>query len=176
MNIKYTGKKPQFTDNIYGTKLTWIKDITVHKLDSLTARRFLRHIDCFTETTDEQNEDSSFTIKKELPVSNSEIMRDSVARMDNKDALSGFAFTNFGGIKLAENLTVDQARAEVITLIDRFGLPSDYLDLPKEEPAPIPTLEEQVFSLSNQGLTMTEIGEALSITRQKATAIINANK
>lgn len=46
--------------------------------------------------------------------------RDLVANM-NKDQLDAYAFSNFNGIKLHHNMTVENARAKVIGLIDQFG-------------------------------------------------------
>lgn len=57
--------------------------------------------------------------KKDDPEDTQEA-RDLVANMD-KAQLDAYAFSNFNGMKLHHNMTVENARAKVIGLIDQYG-------------------------------------------------------
>lgn len=48
--IKYIGRHDYYTDNRYGTGLTWRKNYTVHEVPADKAANLLRHTDCFAST------------------------------------------------------------------------------------------------------------------------------
>lgn len=58
--------------------------------------------------------------KKEDDPEDTQEARDLVANMD-KAQLDAYAFANFNGMKLHHNMTVENARAKVIGLIDQYG-------------------------------------------------------
>lgn len=136
--VRYIGRRDTFTDRLYGSGLTFVKG-QVREVPSKTARNFLRHVDLFKEVTekdgkpmpqDVESADDTEQLMKEAAakkaekideVTNVSDLHDQVARMTTKDTLEKFAKDHFN-VDLDKRQKVDELKAEVHTLIDRFGV------------------------------------------------------
>ena len=193
MNIKYIGRHPSYTDNIYGTGLVWEKNKTVHIVHDSVAKKFLKHSDSFVSTRKRANTDSAVAPVKDIEVSEADIVRDSIDRMD-MGALANFAFTNFGGYKVDPSLSIDDARTQVKNMIDQFGDASNddiIVNKPEEPPAETEKpsnadtklgeltkvgasndLINYIQKKIESGKSHTEIASEMGVTRQKIAAIL----
>lgn len=54
--IEYIGRRPNFTDHLYGTGLTFVTG-QVRVLPAVLAAKFLRHIDLFSEAAQKQQDE-----------------------------------------------------------------------------------------------------------------------
>lgn len=131
--VTYIGRRPTFTDNIYGTGLHFEQGQT-HFMPASTAGRFLRHPE-FEEAkdktapkeseknaTDEALEAAQKEREKQEQEANRiQDVRDSIARMDNKDMVIEFVHVNYNQT-LAKNAKLETLQAKAIELIDQFGV------------------------------------------------------
>jgi len=193
MNIKYIGRHPSYTDNIYGTGLVWEKNKTVHIVHDSVAKKFLKHSDSFVSTRKRANTDSTVAPVKNIEVSEADIVRDSVDRMD-MGALANFAFANFSGYKVDPSLSIDDARTQIKNMIDQFGDASNddiIVNNPEEPPAETEKpsnadtklggltkvgasndLINYIQKKIESGKSHTEIASEMGVTRQKIAAIL----
>lgn len=140
--VKYIGKREPWADRLYDTGLTFATE-QVRNVPSETARKLLRHVDLFeqaddkaktakTETIDVKADDKASddteqvieqakTTKAEKLAQVEAVaeLHDQVNQM-TKDGLEKFAKDKFN-IDLDKRSKVDDLKAEVHTLIDRFG-------------------------------------------------------
>ena len=131
--VKYIGRRPQWSDHLYGTGLTFDEG-QVRNLPSAIARTLLRHCDLFKEcelvVADEaaasdntqvlleqgkQQQAKSEDRKEDFAVI------DQVNQMQDKDALVSFAAARCNGLKLAKTQKVETMRAKIVEHINRFG-------------------------------------------------------
>lgn len=128
--VEYVGKRPTYTDNLYGTG-DW-RQGEIKPVHDLTARKMLRHADQYGEpkarTEEQANEQTSDDVVGE-PKAQTEAdqkeqdlqaARDAVQQMD-KATLIDYAKTHFRQT-LDGRASVEKTRTEVIRLIDQYGL------------------------------------------------------
>ncbi len=117
LSVKYIGKRPEYTDGTYGTKIHFIQgESRLVPMDK--ARLMLKHPDVY-----EPGEDDAPVAH--VPVDtqeqdNAQDMRDTIANM-GKDALGTYAKTHFK-IDLDKRKGVDALRTQVTQLVDKYGL------------------------------------------------------
>lgn len=137
IGVQYVGRRPDFTDRVYGTGLTFVQG-QVRPLPLATARQFLRHPDQFAEAeigaavtdspANDQQDDTAEILaranlvekKKREEQSNLQDVRDQVTYMTSKDALATFALTKYQQ-KLDKRGSIDDLRAQVLQMVDQFG-------------------------------------------------------
>ena len=138
--VQYIGRRDTFTDHLYGTGLVFEKG-QVRNLPSELARKFLRHGDQFAEnvaregeqqivqTTEEPDQDDTAAKLAEAQKLQ-ELERDKESQLQDlkvqvnamtKTALGQYALTNYQQ-KLDQSKTVADLRAQVIGMIDQFGV------------------------------------------------------
>lgn len=126
--IKYIGHRAVYTDNAYGSGITWKKDQTILVNEEL-ATKLLRHPDVYTvgivdpqdpEPVEEQLE------PEEDPDADDENAiqdaKDAVNAMNRKQALIDFAEVNFQGMKLSSKDNLATLKQKVVGFIDQYGL------------------------------------------------------
>lgn len=135
--VAYVGRRPDFTDRVYGTGLNFVQG-QVRVLPPDIARKFLRHPDQFAEgsipaappaeeqaraddTADILAQAAKAQKEKHEEHSNLQDVRDQVTHMTSKEALAHFALTNFKQ-KLDKRGAIDDLRAQVLQLVDQFGV------------------------------------------------------
>lgn len=140
--VQYVGRRPDWTDHLYGTGLSFVAD-QVRPLPGSIANQFLRHVDLFREAKievapekvaqiaevaevprDDTAEILEATKQKqaeELDKENQlQDLRQSVTFME-KDALKEFVSRNYRQ-KLDGRLSVEAMRTQALQLIDQFGV------------------------------------------------------
>jgi hypothetical protein len=137
--VEYIGRRPTYTDHLYGTGLVFEKG-QVRNLPSELARKFLRHGDQFAENVAREGEqqivqasaapDQDDTAAKLAEAQKlQELERDKESQLQDlkvqvnamtKTALGQYALTNYQQ-KLDQSKTVAELRAQVIGMIDQFG-------------------------------------------------------
>lgn len=133
IGVTYIGRRQTFTDNIYGTGLYFEQGQT-HFMPQSIAQRFLRHPEFEEATgktapkeignsaTDEALEAARLEKERqEQEINRIQDVRDSVARMDNKDMVIEFVRVNFNQT-LAKNAKLETLQAKAVELIDQFGV------------------------------------------------------
>ena len=122
--IEYVGRRTSHVDTLYGTRLTFAPGV-VHLVEPATARRMLSHKDVYAEGKRERAHSDAVAKPERKDDETEEAVnlaaRDSVNAM-GKDALAEYATVNFNR-KLDMRLKVSELRAQVIGMIDQFGLP-----------------------------------------------------
>ena len=147
--VRYIGRRDTFTDRLYDSGLSFVKG-QVREVPNETARSLLRHVDLFEQVTAQDIEpvpqaaevanasakkgsqklDDTEQLMKAAAakkaekideVTNVSDLHDQVARMTTKDTLEKFAKDHFN-VDLDKRQKVDELKAEVHTLIDRFGV------------------------------------------------------
>ena len=119
ISIKYIGARPQYTDGIYGTNVSWKKDES-KMVPIAQANKMLKHADVWVdgdvvdEITDEKKDEDD-----EL---NLEAVKVAVKQLNRKAPLIEFAKNNFS-VNLKKQDTVASLQEQCINLIDRFGMP-----------------------------------------------------
>ncbi len=117
LSVKYIGKRAQYTDGTYGTRITFVQgESRLVPLDK--ARLMLNHPDVYVLGV----EDAPVAV---VPVDtkeqdNVQDMRDAIANMD-KAALESYAKTYFK-IDLDKRKAVDTLRSQVTMLVDQYGI------------------------------------------------------
>jgi hypothetical protein len=129
--VRYTGRREQFADRLYGTNLVWEPN-QVRTLPPHLADKFLRHPDVFElakgSVTKRGNDDSAeileITRKEDAQREQAQqailAMYLEVRAMD-KEALASFAQRNYGQL-IDRRHSVEDLRQEVVQMIDRFGV------------------------------------------------------
>lgn len=141
--VQYIGRKPEFKDRHYGTKLVFSPG-QMRVLPKETAKQFLKHPDMFRvqpkddkaakktgkpaaesskdDDTDEllQKAKDENNTKQEHEV-NIMDLKDQINQMDSHESLQEIA-TRYHEHKLDKRKSIPNQRAEVIGLIDRFGV------------------------------------------------------
>lgn len=140
--VQYVGRRPDWTDHLYGTGLSFVAD-QVRPLPGSIARQFLRHLDLFreakievappekaaqiAEVAEAPRDDTAEILEaakqkqaEELDKENQlQDLRQSVTFME-KDALKEFVSRNYRQ-KLDGRLSVEAMRTQALQLIDQFG-------------------------------------------------------
>ena len=142
VGVTYIHRRPSFTDNIYGSGLTFTQGQT-RELPAELARNFLRHADVFElakvkaekpakATKDDAPKPDDDGTKAQLEAANAKQakerdeqnalmdIKDSVARMDAKQ-LAAYAMTHYQQ-KLDQKAGVKVLRGQVAQFIDQFGV------------------------------------------------------
>lgn len=129
--VRYTGRRAQFADRLYGTNLVWEPD-QVRTLPPHVADKFLRHPDVFElakgSVAKRGNDDSAEILEitrkedaqREQVQQAIQAMYLEVRAMD-KEALASFAQRNYGQL-IDRRHSVEDLRQEVVQMIDRFGV------------------------------------------------------
>jgi hypothetical protein len=138
--VKYIGRRDTFTDHLYGTGLVFEKG-QVRNLPSELARKFLRHGDQFAENVAREGEQQIVQATEEPDQDDTaakladaqklqELERDKESQLQDlkvqvnamtKASLGQYALTNYQQ-KLDQSKTVAELRAQVIGMIDQFGM------------------------------------------------------
>jgi hypothetical protein len=129
--VQYVGKRETYREGTYGTGLMFTRGQTL-PVPIAAATKMLLHPDVYVpghieEAKPEEASEAIASIKPTQPEKDKEEEtqqehRDSVMRMTTKEALATFAKTNFQQ-DLDRRLKVSDLQAQVITMIDRFGVP-----------------------------------------------------
>lgn len=142
VGVTYIHRRPSFTDNIYGTGLTFVPGQT-RDLPTELARSFLRHTDVFERAPEPEGEppankseaeakpptdDTKALLEKSDAKKDAERqetnalmdIKDSVARMDAQH-LAAYAMTHYKQ-QLDKKAGVKALRAQVSGFIDQFGV------------------------------------------------------
>jgi hypothetical protein len=118
--IKYIGKRPEYLDGTYGTRIVFQQGET-KLVPADKATLMLKHPDVYvlSEATDKMDEPET---PKKASDDEDEMqnLRDSISAM-NKDGLKEFAQTHYN-VKLNGQKGEVTLRQEVISLVDQFGL------------------------------------------------------
>ena len=126
--IKYIGHRETYRDGACGSELVFKHGQTL-LVDDEAAKKMLRHPDVYcpgdAEQAPEVNGEDEQTqgkpaVKPDGEDEQTQDMRDSIANMD-KVALENFAKTRFS-VDLDRRKSVSTLRAEVVGMIDRFGV------------------------------------------------------
>lgn len=144
--VQYIGRRPDFTDRLYGSGLTFDQDQT-RPVPSEIARKLLRHADQFRSPpqveeaeeergepdqdadSDQHADDTAEQLanaqkerdEKQRAETLLQDMRDQVNAMTEKDALKDFAQQKYQQA-ISKTLSVENMKLKVLGLIDEFGL------------------------------------------------------
>lgn len=117
LSVKYIGKRAQYTDGTYGTRITFVQgESRLVPLDK--ARLMLNHPDVYVPGVDDAPVAVVPVDTKEQD--NVQDMRDAIANMD-KAALESYAKTYFK-IDLDKRKGVESLRSQVTMLVDQYGI------------------------------------------------------
>ena len=138
VGVKYIGRRPDWSDRMYGTGLVFVTD-QVRALPEAIARKLLRHADLFERAdveavlamgTDTIGSDADTAKlleqgkqqqqRQERDLNQIQDMYDQIDRMD-KAGLVEFAKVNYRQ-DLPKNATKDVLRAQVKGFVDQFGV------------------------------------------------------
>ncbi|WP_425221702.1 RyR domain-containing protein [Pseudomonas sp.] len=139
VGVKYIGRKPTFTDHLYGTGLTFERN-QVRYMPTDIGRKFLRHADQFKAAAavaipaadepaaDESADDTAELLakakaKQELEQKDETALQDVRQQIGlmTKKALTDYAMNNYRQ-KLDQAQKVDELRRQVIGMVDQYGL------------------------------------------------------
>lgn len=117
--IKYIGKRPEYVDGTYGTRIHFLQDET-KLVPADKAALMLKHADVYV-----LGDESASLEEPTLPKADDENeelqnLRDSISSM-NKEGLKEFAKTHYN-VKLNGQKGEGALRQEVIGLLDQYGL------------------------------------------------------
>lgn len=132
--VRYIGKRERYTDGMYRTGLTWDKGETL-MVPTEKANMLLTHKDQYerggiskivpgSEVKTKKAAKKSAK-KKETETSEEECRqeaRDMINQMQDVAAVKDYAFKNFAGKKLHHNIGLVKAKADVLVMIDQFGV------------------------------------------------------
>lgn len=119
--IKYIGHRATYREGAYGSGIVFAHGQTVNVEDDVLANKLLRHKDVYV--LGEEGNVAEFVSPKQDQSEDEDKLqqqRDSVALMD-KEALESFAKTTFR-VDIDRRKSVDNLRAQVIGLIDQYGV------------------------------------------------------
>lgn len=116
ISVKYTGKRAEYTDGTYGTRILF-KQGESRMVPLEKARLMLKHPDVYVSG----DADAPLAIVQEPKQEADDVqdMRDAIANM-GKDALSAYAKSHYN-IKIDKRKDVGALRSEVTGLVDQFG-------------------------------------------------------
>ena len=118
VSVKYIGKRAQYTDGTYGTRILFIQgESRLVPIDK--ARLMLKHPDVYVPGEADAVAAVIPEEQAKKPDDETQDMRDAIAIMD-KVALEAYAKTNFR-VNIDRRKNVGALRAEVTGLVDRFG-------------------------------------------------------
>lgn len=141
LTVEYIGRRPQYTDRVYNTGLTFTSG-QKRALPENVARNLLRHPDLFkeaepdpvehvpagevagvvTDNTQQQLDDAERQRKAADDLQRQiQDVKDQVNRMEDAEALVAFAREKYGQ-GLNKNWKVDTLRTKVHAMIDQFGV------------------------------------------------------
>lgn len=182
MNIKYVGRHARWTDNIFGTGLTWLKDETVHPISPAIAKRMLKWGGAFQHVEGEG-------IPAPLPVAPeydpTQDAHDLIDRMGDVEAVAAYAFTYFGGHQIDKSMDLIAAKAQARMLYNMYLAPIPEATTTDQAPvttdqAPVTTddTEAQIVDLHQQHPDMkpSEIGQVFGIHHNKVLAILKRHE
>ncbi len=122
--IRYRGKRPRYTEGMYGSKIEFTQGETVLVPGDL-ALKLLKHPDVYELGEDTADAQPAFIPEPNPntePDENVQAARDLIANMDTIEALVDYAATNFAGRKLDKRMSIPKLRTEVTRLIDLYGV------------------------------------------------------
>jgi len=117
ISIKYIGKRPQYSDGTYGTRIAFEQGES-RMVPADAAKKMLRHPDVYVPGEDDAP--VAYVAPPKDKEEDVQDMRDALAHMD-KDALSTYAHTNFK-IELDKRKGVAALRTQVTQLVDQYGV------------------------------------------------------
>lgn len=139
VGVQYVGRKPTFTDHLYGTGLTFERN-QVRYMPTDIGRKFLRHADQFKAAVavaipaadepaaDDSADDTAELLakakaKQELEQKDETALQDVRQQIGlmTKKALTDYAMNNYRQ-KLDQSQKVDDLRRQVIGMVDQYGL------------------------------------------------------
>lgn len=144
-SVQYIGRKPTYTDLLYGTGLTFVPQ-QVRSLPERLADKFLRHGDLFreelqgdaqqdeqaqkpeqSETPSQQEDDTAAVLAAAQKQQDKQAQKDleraglmDQVRTMTKPELQTLAKDRWNQV-LAKNLTLDSSRERVIQFVDQYG-------------------------------------------------------
>jgi len=116
VSIKYIGARPEYTDGVYGTRISWARGES-KMVPSDKAMAMLKHVDVYAQG-DADAPTPKLPAEKD-PEDDIQDLRDSIATM-NKEAVLTYAQTHFN-MKLDKRQSVEKLRTEATRLVDQFG-------------------------------------------------------
>lgn len=122
--VKMIAPRDLFRDNIYGTG-DWDRDQVKLVPVSIAAKMF-KHIDTYEPATAKEAVKSAADEVKEQvkvkpdPQEAEQELRDTIEQM-NRDSAVEYAAVHYGH-KIPGNASAEAARAELVSLVDRFGI------------------------------------------------------
>ena len=123
MKIRYTGKRAQQRDRLYGTGLVLLPQ-QVYEVPDEVGRRMLRHQDVYAEAATDavvaDGDVAAVTTAAPVDEEAEQQMLDALEGM-NKPALLAYARDHFGQL-LDRRLAVSALRQQVVNLVSRFGV------------------------------------------------------
>lgn len=128
--ITYIGKRAPYTDNLYGTNLTWTKKGETLRVSAEAAKKMLRHIDVFArgdkesrKLTPEEEQSPKTQENKTAEGDVEQEARDIINNMNNVEMIRDYVEKNFSGTKMHHAIkNIETAREFAINLIDRVGI------------------------------------------------------
>jgi hypothetical protein len=118
--IKYIGKRPEYVDGTYGTRIHFLQGET-KLVPTDKAALMLKHADVYTEgKASSKLEEPDLPQAKDEDEDHLQNLRDSISSMD-KEGLKEFAQTHYS-VKLNGQKGEATLRQEVIGLVDQYGL------------------------------------------------------
>lgn len=116
VSIKYIGPRPEYTDGVYGTRITWAKGES-KMVPADKALAMLKHPDVYVPG--EAGAPTPKLPADKDPEDNVQDLRDSIASM-SKEAVLTYAQTHFN-MKLDKRQSVEKLRTEATRLVDQYG-------------------------------------------------------
>ena len=118
--IRYIGHRQSYIDNLYGTRLIFLKNESRLVPDDVHAK-MLKHLDVFEDGDILTASAFEPVVSAKEEEEDTQDFRDSIMNLDSYDALNAIA-TNDYGQKLDKRKSIPTLRTEVIALVDQFGL------------------------------------------------------
>lgn len=194
MNIKYVGRHARWTDNIFGTGLTWLKGETVHPIIPPIAKRMLKWGSVFQQVAGVSSPAPLPSAPEYDPTQDA---HDLINRMGDIEAVAAYAFTYFGGHQIDRTMDLGAAKAQARMLFDMYLAPipestvkpvkadtlavgqtaADPSSLP-EPPDQPDDIESQIVALHSQhpGMKPSEIGRLFGIHHNKVLSILKRHE
>lgn len=122
--IKYIGKRPTNKDVPYGTLIEWEHGET-KMVPAEAAAKMLKHKDVYAlgKKSKDLAPAPAEPVKDSDEMTEEELIREAVMQIDRKDSLIQFAKQNFSIDIVKGTKTISDLKAEVINLIDQYGMP-----------------------------------------------------
>ena len=129
LKIKYIGKRPEYLEGCYGSKILFNKKIKngIKNVEDSLGLKLIGHPDQFIEVEDdstgEKVEDDSTgeKVEDDSTGERTQEVLDSLVTMD-KDSMADFVAQNFVGVVLDKRGSEETVRGKVTQLIHQYGI------------------------------------------------------